>query len=102
MNGLEQVYRTILKAVAPPSDVQLVLSVGRNIDLKDLGPIPPDTIVVRTAPQLELLKRAALCITHAGLNTALEALARGGAYGGDSDRVRPTGRRCQNCVSRSR
>lgn len=77
VNGVEHVYRTILKAVAPLSDVQLLLSVGRNIDLKDLGPIPPDTIVVRTAPQLELLKRAALCITHAGLNTALEALARG-------------------------
>ena len=26
---------------------------------------------------MELLKRAALCITHAGLNTALEALAQG-------------------------
>src|SRR5580658_8714154 len=28
-------------------------------------------------PQLELLKGAALCITHAGLNTALEALTQG-------------------------
>jgi MGT family glycosyltransferase len=33
--------------------------------------------VVRSAPQLELLKRASLCITHAGINTALEALAQG-------------------------
>jgi zeaxanthin glucosyltransferase len=33
--------------------------------------------VVRAAPQIDLLKRAALCITHAGLNTALEALAQG-------------------------
>jgi zeaxanthin glucosyltransferase len=32
---------------------------------------------VRRAPQIELLKRAALCITHAGLNTALESLAEG-------------------------
>jgi len=42
-----------------------------------MGPIPSNTIVVRSAPQLELLKRAALCITHAGLNTVLEALAQG-------------------------
>jgi zeaxanthin glucosyltransferase len=77
VNGLEQVYRTILKAVAPLSDVQVVLSVGRNVDLEDLGPVPSNTIVVRTAPQLELLKRASLCITHAGLNTTLETLAQG-------------------------
>ncbi len=77
VNGLEQVYRTILRAVAPLSDVQVVLSVGRNLNLEDLGPIPSNTIVVRTAPQLELLKRASLCITHAGLNTTLEALAQG-------------------------
>jgi MGT family glycosyltransferase len=51
--------------------------VGHNIDLDDLGPIPSNTIVVNSAPQIELLKRAALCITHAGLNTALESLAQG-------------------------
>ncbi len=34
-------------------------------------------IVVPFAPQIELLKRAALCITHAGLNTTLEALGQG-------------------------
>jgi MGT family glycosyltransferase len=77
VNGLEQVYRTILQAVAPLSDVQVVLSVGGNVDLEDLGPVPSNTIVVRSAPQLELLKRASLCITHAGMNTALEALAQG-------------------------
>jgi zeaxanthin glucosyltransferase len=77
VNGLEQVYRTILQAVAPLSDVQVVLSLGHNVDLEDLGPVPSNTIVVRSAPQLELLKRASLCITHAGLNTTLEALAQG-------------------------
>jgi zeaxanthin glucosyltransferase len=55
----------------------VVLSIGRNLDPGDLGPIPPNTIIVPIAPQIELLKRAALCITHAGLNTALEALAQG-------------------------
>ncbi|MFZ0710133.1 MAG: glycosyltransferase, partial [Terrimicrobiaceae bacterium] len=34
-------------------------------------------IVVPFAPQLELLRRAALTITHAGLNTALESLNQG-------------------------
>jgi zeaxanthin glucosyltransferase len=48
-----------------------------NIDPNRLEPIPPGTIVVRRAPQIEILKRAALCITHAGLNTTLESLAQG-------------------------
>jgi zeaxanthin glucosyltransferase len=77
VNGLEYVYRTILDAVRYLSGIQVVLSVGRNIDLDDLGPIPRNTLVVSSAPQIELLKRATVCITHAGLNTTLEALAQG-------------------------
>jgi zeaxanthin glucosyltransferase len=77
VNGLDHIYRTILEAVKRLPEVQLVLSVGNNIDLDDLGPIPSNAIVVRKAPQIELLKHAAVCITHAGLNTALESLAHG-------------------------
>jgi zeaxanthin glucosyltransferase len=77
LNGKGIVYRTILEAVRRSPETQLVLSVGNNVSLDDLGTIPSNAIVVQKAPQLELLKRAALCITHAGLNTALEALAQG-------------------------
>jgi zeaxanthin glucosyltransferase len=77
VNGLDEVYKHILKAVQPLEDVQVVLSVGNNITPENLGRIPSNTIVVRSAPQIELLKRAALCITHAGLNTVLESLAYG-------------------------
>lgn len=77
VNGLNNVYRTILEAVSQFQEMQVVLSVGKNVNPGDLGSIPSNTIVVPIAPQIELLKRAALCITHAGLNTALEALAEG-------------------------
>jgi len=77
VNGLERVYKIIFQAIGQLSDIQVVLSLGKNLKLDDLGTIPSNVIVVRTAPQLELLKRAALCITHAGLNTALESLAQG-------------------------
>jgi zeaxanthin glucosyltransferase len=77
VNGLEHVYRAILEAAAKLPEVQLVLSVGLSVNPDELGPIPSDAIIVRTAPQLELLKYAALCITHAGLNTVLESLAQG-------------------------
>ena len=77
VNGLEGIYRIILEAAGPMQDVQVVLSVGNNVDVNRIGPIPANAIVVRKAPQMELLQRAALCITHAGLNTALESLAQG-------------------------
>jgi UDP:flavonoid glycosyltransferase YjiC (YdhE family) len=36
-----------------------------------------NAIVVNQAPQLELMKKASLCITHGGFNTVLEALTQG-------------------------
>jgi zeaxanthin glucosyltransferase len=77
VNGLDSIYKTILSSVGRIPEIQVVLSKGNNIELTDLGPIPPNVIVVDKAPQLGLLKRSVLCITHAGLNTALESLAHG-------------------------
>ena len=75
-NGLLGVFRMILEAAERPG-YQLVLSVGPNIALESLQANSASTIIVARAPQLELLKRAALCITHAGMNTTLEALTQG-------------------------
>ena len=77
LNGLTEVYRSILRAMEKLRGIQVVISVGKNIDIRDLGPVPSNIIVVRSAPQIALLKRAALCITHGGLNTVLEALSQG-------------------------
>ena len=75
-NGSEAIFRTIAAACAD-IDAQLVISLGGGLDPDRLGPLPGEPIVVRYAPQLEILKRAALVITHAGLNTVLESLAEG-------------------------
>jgi UDP:flavonoid glycosyltransferase YjiC (YdhE family) len=56
--------------------MQLVLSIGPALDPKHIDSLPLNCIVVNHAPQVELLKRSALCITHSGLNTALESLTR--------------------------
>jgi MGT family glycosyltransferase len=75
-NGSEEVFKTIAEACSG-LDVQLALSLGGGIDPARLGTLPGDPIVVSYAPQLQLLKRAAAVITHAGLNTVLESLAEG-------------------------
>jgi MGT family glycosyltransferase len=75
-NGSESLFKTIVAAAEAPGR-QLVLSVGRNLRPEAIGPVAANTIVVQQAPQLLLLEKASLCITHAGLNTALEALSAG-------------------------
>lgn len=77
MNGRVEAFRTIAAALAKHKDLQLVLSVGDRIEPEQIGPVPNNTIIVKRAPQLELLKRASVCVTHAGLNTVLESLAQG-------------------------
>lgn len=74
-NRLLPLFQTIAAACAG-LDAQLVLSCGRYDRAAHAG-FPGNPIVVPFAPQLELLRRAALVISHAGLNTVLESLAHG-------------------------
>jgi MGT family glycosyltransferase len=77
LNGRADVFRTIVAALAKHKDLQLVLSIGDQIDPHQIGKVPSNAIIVKRAPQLDLLKEASVCITHAGLNTVLESLAQG-------------------------
>jgi hypothetical protein len=57
--------------------VQLVIALGGGCAPDDLPFLPGDPLMLGFAPQLELLRRASLTITHAGMNTVLESLAEG-------------------------
>lgn len=58
-------------------DMQLVISLGGRREASMFVDLSEDSLVVEDAPQLELLKRAEIVITHAGSNTVLEALMHG-------------------------
>ena len=75
-NGSEEIFKQIATACAG-LNVQLVISLGGGLDPAALGGLAGDPIVMKYAPQLEILKRASAVITHAGLNTVLESLAEG-------------------------
>jgi zeaxanthin glucosyltransferase len=72
-NAQIEIFRTIATACAD-IDCQLVLALG-GLPRSTLGELPGRPLVVEYAPQLEMLQRATLTITHGGLNTVLECLA---------------------------
>jgi MGT family glycosyltransferase len=76
VNRLAGMFRVIAEA-CDGLDAQLVISTGNGVSPKALGTLPGDPIVVSYAPQLDMLRRATLAVTHAGLNTVLEALSVG-------------------------
>jgi MGT family glycosyltransferase len=69
-------YRCCFQAFGD-SPYQVVLSVGEQTAIEQLGPIPQNFIVRHSVPQLEILQRASLFITHAGMNSTSEALYYG-------------------------
>ena len=71
-----RLYEVVLE-VAPRLDAQVVLSLGgAELDMLP-SQIPANVIVVPFAPQLDILKKATLMITHAGMNATLECLSAG-------------------------
>lgn len=75
-NRLKWVFETIASA-CEGLDVQLVISLGGSAKPESLPDLPGNPLVVEYAPQLELLQKATLMITHAGMNTTMECVQQG-------------------------
>ena len=75
-NRLLWIFEQIAEACTD-LDAQLIIALGGGGSPESLPELPGNPIVVGYAPQLELLPRAALTITHAGMNTTLESLSNG-------------------------
>jgi MGT family glycosyltransferase len=68
-----ELYRALLATYAD-HPAQFILSTGHKVEIPDLGR-PPDNFIVRnTVPQLELLPKVDLFVTHGGMNSVSEAL----------------------------
>lgn len=55
----------------------VILSIGRQTEIAQLGDIPANFIVRSYVPQLEVLQHAKLFITHGGMNSTSEGLYYG-------------------------
>jgi MGT family glycosyltransferase len=75
-NAREPVFRCFAEACGD-LDVQLVISHGGGLTPAQAARLPGSPLVVAYAPQEELLGRAQVTLTHAGLNTVLDSLTHG-------------------------
>jgi MGT family glycosyltransferase len=55
----------------------VILSVGETLDIGALGDVPENVLVRRFVPQLEVLERTDLFLTHGGMNSTSESLWHG-------------------------
>ncbi|MDS0524273.1 glycosyl transferase [Clostridium sp. SHJSY1] len=72
-DGSVKFYESCFKAFAD-MDANIILSVGKKIDITIFRDIPSNFIVRNYVPQLEVLKQTDVFITHGGMNSTNEGL----------------------------
>jgi zeaxanthin glucosyltransferase len=75
-NTKQEIFHCIA-AACQDLDVQLVITHGGGMSADAVRSLPGTPLVVDYAPQLEVLARASLTITHGGMNTVLDSLSYG-------------------------
>lgn len=66
-------FRTCIQAFTG-SDTFVIMSTGKRVQPEALGKLPENIAVYDWVPQTQVIKRAALFITHAGLNSVHDGL----------------------------
>jgi UDP:flavonoid glycosyltransferase YjiC (YdhE family) len=64
-------------AAAADLPARVLMTVGRELDIDALGPLPPNVHVEHFVPQADVFGHASLVVTHGGSGTTLGALAAG-------------------------
>lgn len=75
-NDLPAFYQSCIEATRE-MDVQVILSVGEQIDIRGLGPLPEHVEVYAHVDQMAVLEKADVFLTHCGMNSVSEALYEG-------------------------
>lgn len=73
LNRRPDFFRMCLDAFGG-SDWNVAMAVGDQTNLADLGAIAPNVQIRPFFPQLQVLRQTAVFITHAGMNSTMEAL----------------------------
>lgn len=76
VNNQPDLYKICLEALRD-FEGKVVLSIGNQLSISELGPIPDHFIVRNYVPQLDVLAHSDVFITHCGMNSTSEALYYG-------------------------
>ncbi|WP_242319061.1 macrolide family glycosyltransferase [Bacillus cereus group sp. BfR-BA-01349] len=73
VNNQPKLYKACFQALKD-LQVSVIMSIGKEMKLEQLGEIPGNFKIYEYVPQLEILKKASLFITHGGMNSVSEGL----------------------------
>jgi UDP:flavonoid glycosyltransferase YjiC (YdhE family) len=76
MDFFPRVYREAIDALTH-LPVRVLVTVGRDRDPADIGPVPPNVHVARWVPQADVMPHTAAMICHGGSGTVRAGLAAG-------------------------
>jgi UDP:flavonoid glycosyltransferase YjiC (YdhE family) len=74
--GAKRFFRILIDVVSDLDDCQLIVVTGAHF-ANDFPSVPQNVIVAPRVPQLRIIKRADVLITHGGLSTIKEAILLG-------------------------
>ncbi|MET0340880.1 MAG: glycosyltransferase [Polyangiales bacterium] len=72
-----QFFVKLLSVMRERPSWHLLLALSRQLHESELGIVPPNVTIVESAPQLSILRRAQVMITHAGLGSVKECILHG-------------------------
>jgi MGT family glycosyltransferase len=76
-NFMYDFFLKCIEAFKDSEEYQIIMSVGKSIDIKKLGDIPKNISIFTYVPQTQLLPDVDVFITHGGLSSTQEGLMAG-------------------------
>lgn len=76
VKGSSRFFQSCMEAFRQ-EPVEVILSAGKQFNIRKLKDIPPNVHVYASVPQMQVLRSADVFITHGGMNSISEALVSG-------------------------
>jgi UDP:flavonoid glycosyltransferase YjiC (YdhE family) len=70
-------FQRVIRALSGRPDYDLILAVGQDLSLDDFEPTPDNVYLFQKVPQLDLLKRVDIVVTHGGIGSINECILLG-------------------------
>ena len=68
------IYKKCIKALGNSKDFQVIMSIGKYNEVRDLGDLPENIFAFNYVPQIKILKETDIFITHGGINSINESI----------------------------